>query len=242
MTREYVSWYSPALRRNMEMLVFGTGGASVLFFPPRMGRFYDYENWRVIETLRSKIVNGYIQVFCVDSNDLQSFYNTLDHPAQKILNHIDYECYIMNEVVPFVQEKNPGAFRITAGCSLGAFHALNFALKYPGHFDKVVGMSGRYDLTAKIGHYDDLFSGYHDENIYYSTPAQYMKNLEDEKILSRVRAQEIVLVIGREDVLFENNRQMHHVLLGKKVQSTLHIWDHEVHHARSWRQMVSIYL
>lgn len=242
MRREYVSWYSPALRRDMEMLVFGTEGASVLFFPPRMGRFYDYENWRVIEALRPKIDNGYIRVFCVDSIDLQSFYNPLDHPTQKILNHIDYERYIIDEAVPFIKKKNPGAFTIAAGCSLGAFHALNFALKYPGHFDKVIGMSGRYDLTAKIGHYDDLFSGYRDENIYYSTPVQYMKNLEDEKILGQVRRQEIVLVVGREDVLFENNRHMHHVLLDKQIQSTLHIWDHEVHQARSWRQMVAIYL
>lgn len=242
MEREYVSWYSPVLRRDMEMLIFGTGGAAVLFLPPRMGRFYDYENWRVIEALRPKIENQHIQVFCVDSNDVQSFYNTLDHPAQKIINHIEYEQYIIDEVMPFIQRKNPGAYTISAGCSLGAFHALNFALKYPEQFNKVVGMSGRYDPTAQIGHYDDLFSGYRDQNIYYNTPVEYLKNLEDEHLLRDIRRLEVVLVVGRDDVLLENNRHMHHILLEQGIHSTLHIWDHEVHHARAWRQMVAIYL
>ena len=43
MKREYHKWYSPALGRDMELLVFGHGGARVLAFPTRCGRFYEYE-------------------------------------------------------------------------------------------------------------------------------------------------------------------------------------------------------
>ncbi len=48
MKREYHKWYSHSLKKEMELLVFGYAGAKVLFFPPRMGRFYDYENWKII--------------------------------------------------------------------------------------------------------------------------------------------------------------------------------------------------
>lgn len=51
MKREYHKWYSSNLEKEMELLVFGHSGAKVLFFPPRMGRFFDYENWRVIKAL-----------------------------------------------------------------------------------------------------------------------------------------------------------------------------------------------
>jgi len=242
MEREYVSWYSPALQKDMEILVFGNAGASILFFPPRMGRFYDYENWKVIDVLRDKIEKNYIQVFCVDSYDAQSFYNQHLHPSQKILAHIKYEHYIINEVIPFIHQKNPGAFMIAAGCSLGGYHALNFALKYPPLFNKVVSMSGRYDLTIQIAHYGDLFNGYWDENIYFNMPLQYIKNLVDDNTLKQIRELDIVLVIGRDDVLYESNLLMQQLLLEKAAKSTLHAWDKEMHRARSWRQMVNVYL
>src|ERR1700761_6543125 len=100
MYREYIKWYSPSLQKDMELLVFGHGGAAIIFFPPRMGRFYDYENWGVIESLRNKIEKGYIQVFCMDSDDCRGFYNYWLHPAQKIQRAVQSEQSIINEVVP----------------------------------------------------------------------------------------------------------------------------------------------
>jgi esterase/lipase superfamily enzyme len=242
MDREYIKWYSPALQKDMELLVFGHSGAAIVFFPARLGRFYDYENWRVIESLRSKIERGYIQVFCVDSVDCQSFYNYWSHPVQKIEREVQYEQYIIKEVVPFVRGKNPTGFIIGAGCSLGAYHALNMGLRNPGEFNKLVGMSGRYDLTVQIGHYDDLLRGYWDENVYFNMPPQYVPNLNDSTILDRLKKMEIVLAIGQNDVLLESNCILNRRLTEKGIKSYLHVWDEEAHRARFWRQMVNNYL
>jgi len=226
----------------MDLLVFGHGGASIVFFPPRMGRFYDYENWGIIESLRNKIEKGYIQVFCVDSVDCQSLYNNWLQPAQKIQCQLQYENYIINEVVPFVRAKNPGTFMIAAGCSLGAYHAMNVALRNTGLFNKVVGMSGRYDITVQIGHYDNLLGGYWDENVYFNMPPQYVSNLSDPHILNRLRQMEIVLAIGQDDVLLDSNRLFNHKLTEKGARSYMHVWGQEAHRARYWRQMVNNYL
>ncbi|WPU91419.1 alpha/beta hydrolase-fold protein [Mucilaginibacter sabulilitoris] len=242
MDREYIQWYSPALQKNMEMLIFGSGGAIVLFFPARMGRFYDYENWRVIEVLREKIEKRYIQVCCVDSFDCESFYSSGFHPSQKITRHMQYEQYILQEVMPFLNKKNPGSFKIVAGCSLGAFHAVNISLRHPGIFNKVIGMSGRYDLAAQIGHYDDLFDGYWDENVYFNMPTQYLSNLNDEEKLLLIRQATYVLAVGREDVVLENNVLLSNMLTEKGISNSLYIWDKEAHQARAWRQMVINYL
>jgi esterase/lipase superfamily enzyme len=242
MNREYIQWYSPSLQKNMEMLIFGYGGASVLFFPTRMGRFYDYENWRVIESMRDKIEKGYIQVYCVDSCDCESFYSSGFHPSAKIMRHIQYEQYILQEVMPFVHKKNPGSFKIAAGCSLGAYHAVNISLRHPDVFNKVVGMSGRYDLASKIGHYEDLLEGYWDENVYFNMPLQYIPNLMDEDRLFNIKQMHIVIAVGQEDVLLENNRSLCNMLSEKGINTSLYIWDKEAHQARSWRQMVIYYL
>ena len=55
MNREHHRWYSPALRRDMELLVFGYGGTPLLVFPTSMGRFYEYEDRGMIDAVRWKL-------------------------------------------------------------------------------------------------------------------------------------------------------------------------------------------
>jgi len=101
-----------------------------LFFPTRTARFYDYENWKIIDALKDKIEWGYLQVFCVDSVDIESFYSS-HHPAKRIERHLQYESYIINEVIPYIRCKNKCTGLVSAGCSLGGYHAVNLAFKHP---------------------------------------------------------------------------------------------------------------
>ena len=149
----------------MELLVFGHAGKPVLFFPPRTARFYDYENWKIIEAIRPKIANGELQVFCVDSYDAESFYS-FNPPSEKIKKHLSYENYILEEVIPFIFSRNINCKILVAGCSLGGYHAINIAMRHPQYFYKVVSMSARYDLTLSSDKFPDLLNGYFDENIY----------------------------------------------------------------------------
>ena len=91
MHREYQSWYSPALSRNMEILVFGHGGAPLLVFPTSMGRFYDYENRNMISILGNRYEYGQLQAFCVDSVDSESWYDESVPPRARAERHMQYE-------------------------------------------------------------------------------------------------------------------------------------------------------
>jgi len=230
------------LQRDMELLAFGTQGASVLFFPTRTARFYDYEDWKIIDAISEKIDTGLLQVFCLDSIDYESFYAANLHPSDRIRRHMQYEQYIINEVLPFIQNKNPFSFLISAGCSLGAYHAINIAFKYPQLFGKALGMSGRYDLSFSAGPFYDLFDGYIDEDIYFNTPNRYIPNLSEEQILEHLKKMEIILAVREEDPFFENNKQLSSSLWDKGVWNALHVWDGEAHKARHWKKMVQTYL
>ena len=243
MKREYHKWYSPALGRNMELLIFGDRGTPVLFFPTRTARFYDYENWRVINAISNKINNGWLQVYCVDSIDIESFYCKHKSPQQRIIRHLQYEEYILSEVLPLIHYKNKNRFIISAGCSLGAFHAANIAFRHPHLFGKIVGMSGRYDLTiASSNNFTDLFDGYRDIDIYYNMPTRYLPNLEESRILNQIRKLHIVLAVGIDDPFLANNIFLHSELLHKDINNSLHIWKGEAHRSTYWRQMVNCYL
>ncbi|GAA4315809.1 esterase family protein [Mucilaginibacter gynuensis] len=241
MKREYHKWFSTSLRKNMELLIFGHGGVSVLFFPTRMARFYDYENWKVIEALRPRIEAGELQVYCVDSIDQESFYNLNIPPRERIRRHIQYEGYIVNEVIPFIDEINTGSSVISAGCSMGAYHAVNLAFKHPQLFCKVVGMSGRYDVSQPIKMFRDLLDGYHNEDIYFNMPNQYISNLYDEALINQIRKLDIIIAVGEEDAFLDDNRYLSSELSKKGINNSLYIWNEEAHRPKYWRHMVQLY-
>ncbi|MCF0063290.1 alpha/beta hydrolase-fold protein [Dyadobacter chenwenxiniae] len=239
--RAYQKWFSPALNRDMEMLVFGSGGVPVLFFPTRAARFYDLENWKIIEAMRERINDREIQVFCVDSVDQESFYSARS-PDQRILRHLQYEQYILTEVIPFIRKRNKSKQLTVTGCSLGGYHAVNIGLKHPTLFTKIVGMSARYDLTKPLPFFADLFDGYFDENIYYNMPNHFVPGICDERLLQQIRKIDITLVIGREDSFLADNERLSYALSNIGVPHKLYIWDEEAHRPRYWREMVKLYL
>ncbi|MGR9053460.1 MAG: esterase family protein [Gammaproteobacteria bacterium] len=242
MNREYHRWYSHRLERDMELLVFGHAGAKVLVFPTRDGRFYEYENLGIVHALAHKIHAGQLQLFCLDSIDWETFYCFWSRPEDRIKRHIQYEEYILNEVLPLMGEKNPNPCTIAHGCSLGAFHAANIALRHPHLFQKLCAFSGRYDLTLSVESFQNLLDGYYDENVYYHTPTHYLPQLDCDWRLEHLRRMDIVLTIGKEDPFIDNNRHLSHILWSKGIWHALHEWDGRAHRGRFWRQMAPLYV
>jgi esterase/lipase superfamily enzyme len=242
MRRQYYAWWSTQLQRHMDLLVFGHGGARVIVFPTRGGRFYDYENFGLVEALCPSIQGGHIQLFCVDSVDRESFYARHRPPWERIGRHVQYERYILDEVLPLSEQLNPNPYLIAHGCSLGAYHAVNIAFRHPQRFHKVVALSGRYDLTAPMNNYRNLFDGYYDETIYFHTPCHFIPHLSDPHLLAALRSMEVTLVVGEHDVFHENNRHLSEALAAKGIGHALHIWGGEAHCARDWREMTPWYL
>lgn len=226
----------------MELLIFGHAGAKVLVFPTRGGRFYEYENLRMTEVLRRKIEAGLLQLFCVDSVDTESFYCFWAHPSGRINRHAQYEEYIIREVFPLMEAKNPHPCVIAHGCSLGAFHAANIAFRHPHLFKKLTAFSGRYDLTWSAEHFRDLFDGYYSETVYFNTPTHFLPGLGREDQLRHLREMDIIFTVGKEDPFRENNEQLSDILRGKGVSHQFHLWDERAHQGYHWRRMAHIYV
>src|SRR5579859_1272348 len=115
----------------MELLVFGHAGARVIAFPTSMGRFYQWEDFGLVGALREHLERGWIQLYCVDSVDAESWYAKQKPPAERARRHNQYDRYILDEVLPYSAGRNGTPFVMTAGASFGAYHAINFALRHP---------------------------------------------------------------------------------------------------------------
>ena len=226
----------------MELLVFGHAGAKVLMFPTRDGHFWEYEKLGVVASLADKIEAGHLQLWCIEGLARETFYNDASHPSDRIRRHVAYEEYILNEVMPLMARLNWNDCTIAMGCSLGAFQAASLAFRHPHLFRKLVAFSGRYDLTMRVEHFDDLFGGYYAEDIYFHTPTHFLPGLACGWRLEHLRRLDIVLTIGKEDPFLDNNRHFSRLLGEKGVGHQLHCWDGRAHRAGAWRQMAALYV
>src|SRR5438552_820028 len=156
MNREYHKWWSPRLGRDMELLVFGHAGLPAIVFPTSQGRFFEFEDRGMVGAIWRKIESGGLQLYCVDSVDSESWYNKNVPPRWRIARHVQYEDYVLHEVVPLIKLKNSRWDLATTGCSFGAYHAMNLALRHPDLVSGSVSMGGAFDIIQFLnGYYDD---------------------------------------------------------------------------------------
>ncbi|MEZ4666963.1 MAG: alpha/beta hydrolase-fold protein [Anaerolineae bacterium] len=235
MNREYHRWYSPSLNRDMELVIFGHAGARMIVFPTSKGRFYEWEDRGMMDTLRWQIDNGWLQVCCIDSVDEESWYNWGVHPGARGWRHTQYDNYIYYEVLPLLDNKNGHPFLMTTGASFGAFHAMSFGLKHPDRVDRIIGLSGLYDIRSFTG-------GYSDDNVYFNNPMEFIANEQDGWRLGQLRHVDIIMATGKGDRLISSARAMSGVLWSKGIGNALREWDGWSHDWQYWKNMLLTYI
>ncbi len=230
MHREYTKWWSPSLGRDMELLTFGHGGVPILAFPSSMGRYFEWEDFGMVEALTPQLENGHNQLICVDSVDAESFYNKHVDPFTRIQRHRQYERYILDEVVPSIHARH--GFIIAAGASFGAYHALNFVLKQPWHFGKLIAMSGSFDIRSHL-------DGFYNDDVFFSNPVDYLPGLNDAGTLEALRRNHLILTTSEHDPCKDANFHMSHLLDEKGIGNTLD-FEHGVfgHDWPWWRGLI----
>ena len=218
------------------MLIFGHGGLPAIVFPTSQGRFFEFEERGMVGAVAGKIDAGQLQLFCVDSVDAESWYNRHVGPRWKIARHVQYENYCMQEVLPLMQRMNWSPQRIALGCSFGGYHAANITLRHPDVFSGFLSMGGAFDTTS-------FLHGYHDEDVYFNEPMQYIPHTHDYFQLERLRRGTYVLATGEWDICRGYNESFASVLGAKGIPHRLDIWgDRSMHDWPYWQGMIQTYL
>ncbi|MEG0329128.1 MAG: alpha/beta hydrolase-fold protein [Longicatena sp.] len=237
MKTEYFKEFSHELNRDMEFKVYGEKGIPCLVFPAQDGRFYDFENFGMIDAAHEYIDAGSIQFICCDSIDSETWSNEDGNPRERLELHERWYHYIVDELAPRIHEINKKGNSkaadgiMTCGVSMGALHALNFLLRRPDIFHKVLGLSGIY-------HADFFFHDYHDELTYQNSPADYLPNMqENHPYLELYKTAEIVLCCGQgawEQEMEYSLRQMDAIFQEKHIDVWIDEWGFDVSHDWYW--------
>lgn len=236
MHREYYRWHSPSLGREMELLIFGHAGLPGIVFPTSCGRFFEFEDRGMIASVEHKLQRGELQLVCVDSVDAESWYNRNVPPRWRIARQIQYEAYVLTEVLPLLRQRNADARPIALGCSFGGYHAANIALRHPELFMGFLSMGGAFELSS-------FLDGYYDEDCYFNLPTHFVSNLNDGWQLDRYRRGTYVLATGVHDMCWNDNEVLARALRGKGVPCRLEVWGGDTGHDWPWWQrMLQTYL
>jgi esterase/lipase superfamily enzyme len=236
MNREYHKWHSPRLGRDMELLVFGHAGLPVMVFPTSGGRFYEFEERGMVASLGGKIDAGQVQLYCVDTVDAESWYNKQVPPRWRIARHVQYDDYLIHEVVPLVRQKNHDWHLVSLGCSFGGYHAVNVVLRHPDVFTGFLSMSGAFDLRNFLG-------GYYDQDVYFNQPMDFLHNLSDPWFFDHYRRNSYVLATGWDDQCLWQNQRLDGIMSWKGIPHKLFVWDSfNSHDWPTWMRMIDHYL
>ena len=171
---QYFKEYSYSLDRDMEFKLFGHAGKPFIVFPCQNGKFFDFEDNGMINTVADKIENGQIQLFCVSSIDEETWSAEGNYHG-RIMWHEQWFNYICNEFVPrLYQIHNDLAHEhymgkpILTGASMGGYHCVNFYLRRPDIFGGCLSLSGLF-------HASYFFPNYNDETVYYNSPTDFYR-------------------------------------------------------------------
>lgn len=222
----------------MELLVFGHAGARVVVFPTSMGRFFDWENRGFMgdNVLGRHINEGWLQVYCIDSVDTESWYNGSVGPEGKADRHLQYHKYVTEEVLPFSKQKNDNPFVIATGASFGAYHAINIALRFPELFNRALGMSGLYDMSKWT-------NGHMSDSIHQSNPVAIARHLGDNGYhLEKLKQVDIIFPVGRDDQAYASNVALSNLLWERGVWHAFRTWDGFAHDWPYWEEMLRLYI
>ncbi len=238
MNREVTELWSDAIGSAGMVIRYGHWGKPLLIFPSERGKAFDFENNGMVEAVAPLIDAGRLKIYCVDSYDQASWSNSSVPLEERARKHGEYESWIIDQVVPWIRQDCGDSSELelaTAGCSLGAFHAANFALKRADLFPLALCFSGNYDPSSWNGW------GERGDAAYFNNPIDYVGHLSGDH-LAWLRSQvSLLLVCGQgmwEDSTgsLPSTKQFAALLSEKQIRHELDLWGHDVPHDwPSWR-------
>ncbi|MEO7961220.1 MAG: alpha/beta hydrolase-fold protein, partial [Ginsengibacter sp.] len=194
---------------------------------------------QLIDSIAPFIDSGKVKVFSINSINTESWLNNEMQGEHKGIRHNQFNNYVYDEVIPFI--KNSTSYEtpiIISGASFGALHSMNLFLKRPDLLDGVIAMSGVYDLH-------EYSKGFHDDQVYYNSPMDYMPNLTDDWYLSNIRRSHHIHILSGSGAYEDPGAagRFAKVLYDKEINYELDIWGNDMTHDwPTWRAMLPYYL
>jgi len=229
---------------NGSVLAYGHYGRPMLVFASEQGRAQDFENNGMVDAVAGLIEAGRVKLYCIDSADGYSWSDYSVPIDERARRHSRFESWVTEQVVPWISRDCGGVEEFaTIGCSLGAFHAANFALKRADLFPLAICLSGNYDPSSWRAW------GEQGEATYFNNPMSYVANLHGDHLDWLRGRVSLLLVVGQGAWEVDPTRSLPSTRafaerLGEKgIPHELDVWGFDIPHDwPSWRAQFAHHL
>ncbi|MBL9038129.1 MAG: hypothetical protein JNG84_06415 [Archangium sp.] len=232
-------WFSQRLHREVSLVRWGHFGTPVLLFPTAGGDAEEVERFLMMKVLAPLIEGGKIKVYSCDSVAGRAMVEQegSGQHRQWVLNQ--FHQYVRHEVVPAIRSDCglPDVEVISAGASIGAFHAVAMVCRFPDVFSKCIAMSGTFDIRRfmKSDHFGDDY--------WVSSPLHFVPTLKGPH-LDKLRQRFVLIASGEgkaEDI--SESWALARVLGAQRIPNRVDSWGKETPHDwMTWRAMLPKYL
>ena len=230
MPGELIRHYSVALKRELQVMVYGKKGVPVLAFPTEGANCREYEDFGLISQLRDHLNGGKVMLFVPDTVDEETWLARGADPAWRAARQEQYYRACVEELVPLMRRRShlqPGVM----GISLGANHAAIAFLRRPELFRGVLALSGVYDS-------DVYFGGWMNPTLYDSSPERFLPSLsEKHKYIPLYNRKKLLFVCGQgafEDDAVRTLQHLQRNFIAKGIHATCDLWGADVTHDWPW--------
>lgn len=221
------------------LIAYGHYGRPVLVFPSEQGSAGDFEANGMVGAVADLVEEGRAKLYCVDSGDGHSWSDRSIPTEERASRHEDYERWLLDAVVPFIAADcstgDPASLGlVTVGCSLGAYQAVNFALRHAELAPLAIGFSGNYDPTSwnSWGELGDA--------TYFNNPMSYVANLGGDHLEWLRKQVSLLLVVGQgpwevhPTGSLPGTLDFAELLRAKGIRHELDVWGHDAAHDWPW--------
>ena len=203
---QHIQYYSNILQRDISVEITGHWGHPVVMFPSSGGQYYQNRDFGLNGSVNHLIEDGKIKLYNVETLDMLSFYHENMDSESKLKNYDLYVRFLAEEFIPYVQRESNTHRVAVAGVSFGAYHAANFAFRFPDLVSHLISMSGVFSIRSRTPLSDDM-------KIYYNSPNEFMRNAESWKY----NHMKIVLSTSNWDICKDYNVEMAGILKERNI-------------------------
>ncbi len=227
-----------------DVRTYGHWGRPVLAFPAEDGRAGDWQAHGLVDALRPLLDAGRLKLYCVDSDDGASWSDRSVPTEERARRHDGYEGWLLEHVLPGIDADCGGRQEVVAvGVSLGAFHAVNLALRHADRVPLAIGLSGNYEPATWRGWGDLGFAAFvHD-------PSAYVPQLHGEHLRWLQERLSLLLVVGEgawevhPTRALPSTRHLAHLLAQQGIRCELDVWGPDAPHDwPSWARQLAHHL
>lgn len=227
----------PGRDHDLEVVRYGHWGRPLLVFPSEAGSAHDFANNGMLGAVEDLVDAGRVSIYCVDSLDAWTWSDRSAPTEERAWRHGLYHQWLVEQVTPWIFTESGGPQElITFGVSLGAYHALQFALQRADLAPLAMCFSGSYDVTQWNG-WGDL-----GDTSYFANPAAYVQHLHGDHLGWLQSQLSVLLVVGEGPFevsptqALPSTREMARLLGDKGLHVELDVWGFDSAHDWPWWQ------